>query len=125
MAVKVLIVDDSSTMRRIIRSTLEKIGFADMIEAEDGVDALTKLDGVGLITLDWNMPKMDGLTFVKSIRSNPKFTKLPIIMVTTEAAKDDILKAIQSGVNNYVVKPFTPQILKQKIDQVLGTAPAA
>ena len=122
MAIKVLIVDDSSTMRRIIKSTLEKIGYSDVAEAEDGVDALTKLAGVGLITLDWNMPRMDGLTFVKSIRANPEFAKIPIIMVTTEAAKEDIIKAIQNGVNNYVVKPFTPQILKQKIDQVLGAA---
>ena len=122
MAIKVLIVDDSSTMRRIIKSTLEKIGYTDVTEAEDGVDALTKLSGVGLITLDWNMPRMDGLTFVKSIRANPEFAKIPIIMVTTEAAKEDIIKAIQNGVNNYVVKPFTPQILKQKIDQVLGAA---
>lgn len=120
MSIKVLIVDDSSTMRRIIKTTLSKIGYTDVEEAEDGVDALTKLDGVGLITLDWNMPRMDGLTFVKSVRANATFAKIPIIMVTTEAAKDDILKAIQSGVNNYVVKPFTPQILKEKLDQVLG-----
>ncbi|MDX9703044.1 MAG: chemotaxis response regulator CheY [Candidatus Auribacterota bacterium] len=117
---KVIVVDDSSTMRRIIKNTLARLGYTDIIEAEHGLDALTKLDGVDMIFTDWNMPEMDGLTFVKSIRSSDSYKKIPIIMVTTEAAKEDIVEAIQSGVNNYVVKPFTPDILKSKIEAVLN-----
>jgi len=118
---KVIVIDDSSTMRRIIKNTLNRLGFNDIIEAEHGLDALTKLDGVDLIFTDWNMPEMDGLTFVKSVRGSNSYKNIPIIMVTTEAAKEDIVEAIKSGVNNYVVKPFTPEILKSKIDSVLST----
>ncbi len=117
---KVIVVDDSSTMRRIIKNTLTRLGYTDIIEAEHGLDALTKLDGVQMIFTDWNMPEMDGLTFVKSVRSSDSYKSIPIIMVTTEAAKEDIVEAIQSGVNNYVVKPFTPDILKSKIEAVLN-----
>ncbi|MBN2145557.1 MAG: response regulator [Candidatus Aureabacteria bacterium] len=118
---KILIVDDSSTMRRIIKNTLSKIGFTDTEEAEDGSQALKKMEGIQLVITDWNMPNMDGLTLVKALRSNPSFQATPIIMVTTEAAKDDIVEAIKNGVNSYVVKPFTAEILKQKIEQVVGT----
>ncbi|MCD6460655.1 response regulator [bacterium] len=116
---KVIVVDDSSTMRRIIKNTLNRLGFTDIIEAEHGLDALSKLDGIELIITDWNMPEMDGLTFVKSVRASNTFKHIPIIMATTEAAKEDIVEAIQSGVNNYVVKPFTPEILKNKIEAVI------
>jgi two-component system chemotaxis response regulator CheY len=119
-AVKILTVDDSSTMRRIIKNTLNRIGYTDVVEAEHGVDALAKMAGVEFVLTDWNMPEMDGLTFVKALRSKPEFNELPIIMVTTEAAKKEILEAIKSGVTDYIVKPFTPQTLKEKIQKVVG-----
>ncbi len=120
---KIITIDDSSTMRRIIKNTLKRIGYGDeILEAENGKEALEILENnpVDLIITDWNMPVMDGLTFVKKIRSNSKFDDVPIIMVTTEAAKEDIITALKAGVNNYIVKPFTPQVLKEKIEQVLG-----
>ncbi len=120
---KIITIDDSSTMRRIIKNTLQRIGYgSDVLEAEDGKQALDVLsrNKVDLIITDWNMPNMDGLTFVKKIRSMSEWNDVPIIMVTTEAAKEDILEALKSGVNNYIVKPFTPEILKEKIEVVMG-----
>ncbi|WP_022669911.1 response regulator [Hippea alviniae] len=120
---KIITIDDSSTMRRIIKNTLKRIGYGDeILEAENGKEALEILENnpVDLIITDWNMPVMDGLTFVKKIRSDSKYDDVPIIMVTTEAAKEDIITALKAGVNNYIVKPFTPQVLKEKIEQVLG-----
>ncbi len=117
---KILIVDDSSTMRRIIINTLSRIGYTDVIEGENGKNGLEKLGqgGVEMIITDWNMPEMDGLEFVKTVRGqNPS---IPILMVTTNAAKEDIVEALQAGVNNYVVKPFTPDTLKEKIESLLG-----
>ncbi len=122
---KILVVDDSSTMRRIIVNTLHKLGYKDVIEAEHGLDALAKLKenpDVQLILTDWNMPEMDGLTFVLTLRKSKTFNKIPIIMITTMGAKEDIVKALKAGVNNYIVKPFTPQILKEKIEQTLKKA---
>ena len=110
-------------MRRIIKNTLKRIGYGDeILEAGDGKEALDVLanNSVDLIITDWNMPVMDGLTFVKHIRADSKFDDTPIIMVTTEAAKEDIITALKAGVNNYIVKPFTPDVLKDKIDTVLG-----
>ncbi len=117
---KILTVDDSSTMRRIIKNTLTRLGYGDVVEAEHGVDALAKMAGVEFVLTDWNMPEMDGLTFVKALRANPKYAEIPIIMVTTEAAKKEILEAIKAGVTDYVVKPFTPETLKEKMEKVLG-----
>ena len=117
---KILTVDDSSKMRRIIKNTLNRIGYDDVVEAQDGNDGLAKMEGVELVLTDWNMPEMDGLTFVKTVRANPAYASVPIIMVTTEAAKKEILEAIKSGVNDYIVKPFTPDTLKEKLDKVLG-----
>lgn len=117
---KILIVDDSSTMRRIIINTLSRIGYTDVVEGENGKNGLEKLGqgGVEMIITDWNMPEMDGLEFVKTVRTqNPS---IPILMVTTNAAKEDIVEALQAGVNNYVVKPFTPETLKEKIESLLG-----
>jgi two-component system chemotaxis response regulator CheY len=115
---KFLVVDDSSTMRRIIKNSLQRIGFNDVIEAENGKDGLEKLaGGADIILTDWNMPEMDGLEFVKNVRSqNPK---IPILMITTNAAKDDIIEALKNGVNNYIVKPFTPETLKEKVEAIL------
>ncbi len=120
---KIITIDDSSTMRRIIKNTLQRIGYgSDVLEAEDGKQALDILsqNKVDLIITDWNMPNMDGLTFVKKIRSMSEWDDVPIIMVTTEAAKEDILEALKAGVNNYIVKPFTPEVLKEKIEVVMG-----
>ena len=117
---KILIVDDSSTMRRIIINTLSRIGYTDVVEGENGKSGLEKLGqgGVEMIITDWNMPEMDGLEFVKTVRTQN--ASIPILMVTTNAAKEDIVEALQAGVNNYVVKPFTPETLKEKIESLLG-----
>jgi two-component system chemotaxis response regulator CheY len=118
----VITVDDSSTMRRIIKNTLLKLGFDNILEAGNGVEALDVMakNKVDVVVTDWNMPEMDGLTFVKTLRAKEEYKTIPILMVTTEAAKEDILTALRSGVNNYVVKPFTPETLKEKIDKLLG-----
>lgn len=118
----IITVDDSSTMRRIIKNTLMKIGFSNILEAGHGIEALEVLakNKVDLIITDWNMPEMDGLTFVKALRAKSEYKEIPILMVTTEAAKEDILTALRSGVNNYIVKPFTPETLQEKVFKLLG-----
>ena len=116
---KVLVVDDSTTMRKIITDSLSKIGFSDIVQAGDGQIALTKLSDVELILTDWNMPNMNGLEFVKSVRRMPDYAKIPIVMVTTEAGKGEVVEALRNGVNNYIVKPFTPAILKEKLSAVI------
>lgn len=123
-ALKVLVVDDSATMRRIIVNTLKRIGYEDLIEAEDGVDAYAKLEseaGINFIVTDWNMPNMSGLEFVNKVREG-SFKEIPILMVTTRSIKEDIIEAMKAGVNSYIVKPFTPQTLKEKIDKILASA---
>ncbi len=118
---KCLVVDDSATMRRIVVNALKTIGWNDLVEAGDGKEALEKLDGsIELIITDWNMPVMGGLDMVRALRANPATAKLPILMVTTRSVKEDILQAVEAGVNGYVLKPFTPQVLKEKIDQVVS-----
>ena len=120
---KFLIVDDSPTMRRILNNTLKRIGYRDIEEAEHGQQALDKLKTnpeINFLVTDWNMPVMDGLHLVQTIRSTPEYKKLPILMVTTRSVKDDIIEAMKAGVNNYVVKPFTPDTLKSKIETILG-----
>jgi len=116
---KVMLIDDSKTMRNIQKSVLRQLGHTDVEEACDGQDALNKLNGFSpdLILVDWNMPNMDGLTFVKAYRQQNKTT--PMIMVTTEAEKARVIEAIKAGVNNYVVKPFTPDLLGQRIDETM------
>jgi len=124
MLLKFLIVDDSVTMRRIVVNTLKNLGYSDFVEAIDGREALEKLsadENINFVVTDWNMPVISGLELVKSIRSTDKFGKLPILMVTTRGIKEDIIEALTAKVNNYVVKPFTPAILKEKIDQILAT----
>lgn len=118
---KILAVDDSPTMRRIIINTLKRAGYGDVTEASDGKDALAKLkvDKFNFVITDWNMPEMDGLTFVTNIRKTPEYKDLPILMVTTRSVKDDIIEAMKAGVNNYIVKPFTPETLKEKIESTL------
>ena len=120
---KILAVDDSPTMRRIIINTLKRAGFEDVTEATDGKDALAKMkvNTFNFIITDWNMPEMDGLAFVSNIRQSPEFKGIPVLMVTTRSVQDDIVEAIKAGVNSYIVKPFTPETLKQKIEQVLAS----
>lgn len=120
---KFLIVDDSVTMRRIVVNTLKSIGYDQVVEAGDGKDALAKLltEGADFVITDWNMPEMNGLELVKAIRGNAQFENLPVLMVTTRGNKEDVIDAMKVRVNNYVVKPFTPQGLKEKIDLVLKT----
>lgn len=114
---KFLVVDDSATMRRIVINSLQRIGFTDVVEAEDGMDALNRFDdSVGFVITDWNMPNMTGIDFARALRS--KGASVPILMVTTRSVKEDIVAAVEAGVNNYIVKPFTPQVLKEKIDQI-------
>ena len=120
--VAVLVVDDSSTMRRILQNTLTKCGFTNLDEAGNGVEALAKCGEKQFhcILTDWNMPEMDGMEFVKTIRKNPNFAKTPIMMVTTEGGKKDVIEALTHGVNDYIVKPFTPEIVKDKMEKLLG-----
>lgn len=120
--IKILAVDDSSTMRRIIINTLKRAGFDDVVEACDGKEALAKLESekIDFVITDWNMPEMDGLTFVTNMRKSDNYSKTPILMVTTRSVKEDIVEALKAGVNNYIVKPFTPDTLKEKIDQTLA-----
>ena len=119
---KILAVDDSPTMRRIIINTLKRAGYNDVVEATDGKDAIAKLkvEQITFVITDWNMPEMDGLEFVNTVRASAEFKGLPILMVTTRSVKDDIVEALKAGVNNYIVKPFTPETLKQKIEQILA-----
>jgi two-component system, chemotaxis family, chemotaxis protein CheY len=120
-SLKILAVDDSPTMRRIIVNTLKRAGYEDVTEASDGKDAIAKMkvEPFNFVITDWNMPEMDGLTFVSQIRSLDEFKDMPILMVTTRSVKDDIIEAMKAGVNNYIVKPFTPETLSEKINQVL------
>lgn len=117
----VLFVEDSPTMRRIISNSLRKLGISDIIEAENGVDALEKIKGrnVDLVVTDWNMPEMNGADLVKTLRGMPDFSDTPIVMITTRGMKDDVMTAMRLGVNGYVIKPFTPEILRSKLDAIL------
>jgi two-component system, chemotaxis family, chemotaxis protein CheY len=122
---KFLVVDDSATMRRILVNSLQRIGYGDCVEAEDGQQALEKFDpSIGFVITDWNMPKMSGIDFAKTLRGYGNGKTVPILMVTTRSVREDIVAAVEAGVNSYIVKPFTPQVLKEKIDQVLSGASA-
>ena len=117
---RIMLIDDSKTMRNIQKSVLAQLGYTDTEEACDGQDALSKVGAFkpDLLLVDWNMPNMDGLSFVKTFRQQDKTT--PMIMVTTEAEKSRVIEAIKAGVNNYVVKPFTPDLLSQRINETLS-----
>lgn len=121
--VKFLVVDDSLTMRRIVVNTLKTIGYAGMIEAADGKEAMAKLlsEGADFLITDWNMPEMNGLELSRWVRSAPQLAAMPILMVTTRGNKEDVIEAMKARVNNYIVKPFTAQGLKEKIDAILKT----
>jgi len=117
---KFLVVDDFSTMRRIVRNLLKELGYNNVDEAEDGVVALGKLKGGGFdfVVSDWNMPNMDGLTLLQHIRADAEIKHLPVLMVTAEAKKENIIAAAQAGANGYVVKPFTAATLDEKLAKI-------
>jgi len=116
-----LVVDDSATMRRIIKASLAKYGFTNHVEAGDGDEALAKVQAgqIHCILTDWNMPNCDGMTFIAKVRALPGYATVPIIMITTEQSKEDVVEALTHGVNAYIVKPFTPELLKTKLDGLL------
>lgn len=119
-----LIVDDSPTMLRIIRNALQKIGYDDIVEAEDGEDALGKLEDADpdFLVTDWNMPNMNGVDLTNNIRNHPQYSDIPVLMITTRGMKEDVKTAMEAEVNNYIVKPFEPEVLKEKIDSCLEAA---
>jgi two-component system, chemotaxis family, chemotaxis protein CheY len=121
---KFLVVDDFSTMRRIVKNLLNDLGYANVVEADDGTSAwpLLQAGGIDFLVTDWNMPGMPGLELLKQVRADPKLAKMPVLMLTAEAKREQIIEAAQAGVNGYVIKPFTAVTLKEKIDKILGVA---
>jgi two-component system chemotaxis response regulator CheY len=119
---KFLVVDDFSTMRRIIKNLLHDLGYPNVSEADDGKTALPMLQqgGFDFLITDWNMPGMPGLDLIKAVRSDTKLSKMPVLMLTAEAKREQIIEAAQAGVNGYVIKPFTAETLKEKLDKILG-----
>jgi len=118
-----LVVDDSATMRRILVNSLQRIGFTDCVEAEDGLQALERFDPtVSFVITDWNMPTMSGLELTQSLRAHGHGKTVPILMVTTRSVREDIVAAVDAGVNNYILKPFTPSVLKEKIERLMSAA---
>ena len=117
---KFLVVDDFSTMRRIVRNLLKELGFTNVDEAEDGQVALQKLSSLpfDFVVTDWNMPNMDGLTLLQNIRANPALKHLPVLMITAEAKKENIIAAAQAGASGYIVKPFTAATLSEKLEKI-------
>ncbi len=119
---KILVVDDFATMRRIVKNILRQIGFTNILEADDGSTALNILrkEKVDLVITDWNMPKMSGLELLKAIRADENLKDIPVMMVTAEALKENIIEAVKAGVNQYIVKPFTAQTLQEKLEKIFG-----
>jgi len=117
---KILVVDDFSSMRRIIKNLLRDLGFTNTVEADDGKTALPILEagGIDFLVTDWNMPGMTGIDLLKAVRANPELMDMPILMVTAEAKREQIIMAAQAGVNGYVIKPFTAGTLKEKIEKI-------
>ncbi|RJR33554.1 MAG: response regulator [Desulfobacteraceae bacterium] len=121
-SMKVLVVDDFATMRRIVKGVLKQLGFSNIIEAEDGNAALGELkkEKFGLIVSDWNMPNMSGLDLLKAVRGDSSLKAIPFIMVTAEGQKENVIEAVKAGVSNYIVKPFTPETFGEKLQKVFG-----
>lgn len=117
---KFLVVDDFSTMRRIVRNLLKELGYTNVDEAEDGLVALQKLEagGFDFVVTDWNMPNMDGLTLLQNIRKNNALKHLPVLMITAEAKKENIIAAAQAGASGYIVKPFTAATMAEKLQKI-------
>jgi two-component system chemotaxis response regulator CheY len=122
LKMKVLIVDDFATMRRILRNILKQIGFTDIAEADDGVTALKELKKgkYDLILCDWNMPEMPGIDLLKTLKADEQLKDIPFVMVTAEAQKDNIIEAVKTGVSSYIVKPFTAETVSEKLNKVFG-----
>ena len=117
---KIMVVDDMSTMRRIVKNILKQLGFANVEEAENGQEALSKMkEGTfGFVVSDWNMPVMSGIELLKAIRADGQLKDIPVLMVTAEAQKENIVEAVQAGVSNYIVKPFTAEIMQEKMAKI-------
>ncbi|MDY6941623.1 MAG: chemotaxis response regulator CheY [Pseudomonadota bacterium] len=117
---KILVVDDFSTMRRIVKNLLGELGLTNVVEADDGKTALPILQSsrIDLVITDWNMPGVTGIELLKSIRSDPSLTAIPVLMVTAEAKREQIVNAAQAGVNGYIIKPFTAATLKEKLEKI-------
>lgn len=117
---RVLVVDDFSTMRRIVKNILRQLGFNNVVEADDGTTAweILNKDNIQFIVSDWNMPKMTGIDLLRKVRASEEFADIPFLMVTAEAQQENIIEAVQAKVSNYIVKPFTPETMKQKIDKI-------
>ncbi len=117
---KILVVDDMSTMRRIVKNIMKQLGFANVEEAENGQDALDKLraDTFGFVISDWNMPVMTGIDLLRAIRADEKLKAIPVLMVTAEAQKENLIEAIQAGVSNYIVKPFSAEVIQEKMNKI-------
>ncbi len=120
-SIKILIVDDFATMRRILKNILKQLGFKNLVEADDGTTAWDVLESqeIDLIISDWNMPKMTGLELLKKVRASTQYQKAPFLMVTAEAQKQNVIEAVQAGVSNYVVKPFTAEAISDKLKKIL------
>ncbi|MDX9820597.1 MAG: response regulator [Syntrophales bacterium] len=118
---KILIVDDFATMRKVIRNLLKQVGYENILEAEDGVSALRvlKAQKVDLVISDWNMPNMTGFELLKAVRADADLGKTPFLMVTAEALQDNVVAAVKAGVSNYIVKPFTAEVLNEKISKIM------
>lgn len=119
--IKILLVDDFATMRKVIRNLLKQVGFENIVEAEDGVIALKTLKSqkIDLVVSDWNMPNMTGLELLKAVRADEELKATPFLMVTAEALQDNVIAAVKAGVSNYIVKPFTAETLNEKITKIL------
>jgi two-component system chemotaxis response regulator CheY len=120
LTMKVLVVDDMATMRRIVKNVLKQLGFSRVEEAENGAEALQKLraETYGLVVSDWNMPVMTGIDMLRAIRSDEKLKSIPVLMVTAEAQQGNLIEAIQAGVSNYIVKPFTAETMQEKLGKI-------
>lgn len=125
-AVRFLVVDDFSTMRRVVRSVLHELGYTNVVEADDGTAALPilKQGAIDFLVTDMNMPGMPGIELLKAVRADPQLAQLPVLLVTAEGKREQIIEAARAGVNGYVIKPFTAQVLKEKIEKILATRPA-
>jgi len=119
--IKILVVDDFATMRKVIRNLLKQVGYENIIEADDGINALKilKSQKIDLVISDWNMPNMTGLELLKAVRSDEDLKLTPFLMVTAEALQDNVIAAVKAGVSNYIVKPFTAEVLNEKITKIL------
>jgi two-component system chemotaxis response regulator CheY len=119
--IKILVVDDFATMRKVVRNLLKQGGYEDIVEAEDGVMALKALKSqkIDFIVSDWNMPNMTGLELLKAVRADAELAKTPFLMVTAEALQDNVVAAVKAGVSNYIVKPFTAEVLNEKIKKII------